>query len=69
MLYDRAGPGAGTGRRRRVAARTRLDFWFDAVLLLGYTLAYSYGFTGIAIWRSASKSGVTLPAGWVCASV
>jgi hypothetical protein len=37
------------GRRRRVAARTRVDFWFDAVLLLGYTLAYSYGFTGIAI--------------------
>jgi Domain of unknown function (DUF4405) len=26
-----------------------VDFWFDAVLLLGYTLAYSYGFTGIAI--------------------
>ena len=38
-----------TGRRRRVAARTRLDFWFDAVLFLGYTLAYSYGFTGIAV--------------------
>jgi hypothetical protein len=36
-------------RRRRIAARTRLDFWFDAVLLLGYTLAYSYGFTGIGI--------------------
>src|ERR1700733_452161 len=49
MLSDRAGPSAGTGRRRKVAARTRLDFWFDAVLLLGYTLAYSYGFTGIAI--------------------
>jgi Domain of unknown function (DUF4405) len=36
-------------RRRRIAARTRVDFWFDAVLLLGYTLAYSYGFTGIGI--------------------
>ena len=35
--------------RRRVAARTRLDFWFDAVLLVGFTLAYSYGFTGIGI--------------------
>jgi hypothetical protein len=35
--------------RRRVLARTRLDFWFDAVLVLGFTLAYSYGFTGIAI--------------------
>jgi hypothetical protein len=44
-----AGAAAGTGRRRRVAARTRLDFWFDAVLLVCYTLAYSYGFTGIAI--------------------
>ena len=38
-----------TGRRRRIAARTRLDFWFDAVLLVAYTLAYSYGFTGIGI--------------------
>ena len=38
-----------TSRRRRIAARTRLDFWFDAVLFLGYTLAYSYGFTGIAV--------------------
>jgi Domain of unknown function (DUF4405) len=37
------------GRRRRIAARTRLDFWLDAVLLTGYTLAYSYGFTGIGI--------------------
>jgi Domain of unknown function (DUF4405) len=35
--------------RRTVAARTRVDFWFDALLLLGFTLAYSYGFTGIAI--------------------
>ena len=42
-------PGARPGRRRRIAARTRLDFWFDTVLLLGYTLAYSYGFTGIGI--------------------
>jgi hypothetical protein len=44
-------PGApsGVSRRRRIAVRTRVDFWFDAVLLLGYTLAYSYGFTGIAI--------------------
>ena len=40
---------SGAARRRRIAARTRLDFWFDAVLLLGYTLAYSYGFTGIGI--------------------
>ena len=44
-----AGPAAGRGRRRKVAARTRLDFWFDAAILVGYTLAYSYGFTGIAI--------------------
>jgi hypothetical protein len=40
---------ASVVRRRRIAARTRLDFWFDAALLLGYTLAYSYGFTGIGI--------------------
>ena len=48
--YPLASPAeAKSGRRRRIAARTRLDFWFDAVLLLGYTLAYSYGFTGIGI--------------------
>jgi cytochrome b len=34
--------------RRRVLARTRLDFWLDAALLAAYTLAYSLGFTGIA---------------------
>jgi len=41
--------GAVTGSRRRVAARTRLDFWFDAALLVAYTLAYSIGFTGLAV--------------------
>ena len=40
---------SATGRRRRIAARTKLDFWFDVVLLVGFTLAYSYGFTGIGI--------------------
>ena len=37
-----------TVSRRRVLARTRLDFWLDALLLVAYTLAYSLGFTGIA---------------------
>jgi hypothetical protein len=37
------------GGRRRAAARARLDFWLDAVLLVGFTLAYSLGFTGIAL--------------------
>jgi hypothetical protein len=40
---------AGAGPRRRVPARTRLDFWFDGVLLAAYTLAYSLGFTGVAV--------------------
>jgi len=31
-----------------VLARTRLDFWLDALLLVAYTLAYSLGFTGVA---------------------
>jgi len=26
---------AAPARRRRIATRTRLDFWFDAILLLG----------------------------------
>jgi hypothetical protein len=34
--------------RRRILARTRLDFWLDALLLVAFTLAYSLGFTGIA---------------------
>ena len=37
-----------TVSRRRILARTRLDFWLDALLLVAYTLAYSLGFTGIA---------------------
>ena len=49
MATSPAGTISGAARRRGIAARTRLDFWFDAVLLLGYTLAYSYGFTGIGI--------------------
>ena len=40
---------AAPDRRARVAARTRLDFWFDAVILVGYTVAYSYGWTGVVI--------------------
>jgi len=42
-----ADPPAIAGRRR-ILARTRLDFWLDALLLVAYTLAYSLGFTGIA---------------------
>jgi hypothetical protein len=37
-----------TVSRRRILARTRLDFWLDALLLVAYTLAYSLGFTGLA---------------------
>jgi hypothetical protein len=32
-----------------VVARARFDFWFDAVILVGYMVAYSYGFTGVVI--------------------
>ncbi len=35
--------------RRRIWARTRLDFGLDAALLTAYVLAYSPGFTGLAI--------------------
>jgi len=41
-----ADPGAS---RRAVTARTRRDFWLDAAILAGYTLAYSFGFTGVAV--------------------
>jgi hypothetical protein len=45
-------PPNGTATRRRLSravARTRFDFWFDAVILVGYMVAYSYGFTGVVI--------------------
>ena len=44
-----AGRESPSRRRARVAARTRLDFWFDAIILAGYTVAYSYGWTGVVI--------------------
>ena len=51
-LGRRASPSTAAGvtaRRRRALARTRLDFWLDAVILVGYTLAYSFGFTGLVV--------------------
>ena len=44
-----AGPTSHRSRRAQVAARTRLDFCLDAIILVGYTVAYSYGFTGVVI--------------------
>jgi hypothetical protein len=38
-----------TASRRRILARTRLDFLLDGLLLVAYTFAYSLGFTGIAV--------------------
>lgn len=35
--------------RWQLPGRTRLDFWLDAVILVSYVFAYSYGFTGDAI--------------------
>jgi len=47
-----------TASRRRILARTRLDFWLDGLLLVAYTFAYSLGFTGIAIHEYGSASGL-----------
>jgi hypothetical protein len=51
-----------TASRRRILARTRLDFWLDALMLVAYTLAYSLGFTGIATheWLGAGLGVVLL---------
>jgi hypothetical protein len=51
-----------TASRRRILARTRLDFWLDVLLLVAYTLAYSLGFTGIATheWLGIALGGVLL---------
>lgn len=42
-------PAPSPAGRRRVLARARLDFCLDAAILAGYTFAYSFGFTGIAV--------------------
>ena len=47
-LPPAATPTGASDRRRRIAARGWTS-WFDAILLVGFTLAYSYGFTGIGI--------------------
>ena len=51
-----------TGGRGRILARTRLDFWLDALLLVAYTLAYSLGFTGLATheWLGIGLGAVLL---------
>jgi len=51
-----------TASRRRILARTRLDFWLDAFLLVAYVLAYSLGFTGIATheWLGIGLGAVLL---------
>ena len=47
-------PTARLAGRRRILARRRLDFWLDATILVGFTLAYSFNFTGDAVheWLS-----------------
>ena len=35
--------------RHRILAQTRLDFWLDGALLAAFVLAYSIGFTGLAV--------------------
>lgn len=35
--------------RRQILARTRLDFWLDGSILVGFIFAYSFGFTGDVI--------------------
>lgn len=44
---NRAAPGRPGSRR--AAARMRLDFWLDAVLLVAFLVAESFGLTGDAI--------------------
>ena len=47
------GPAAASAaaaiRRRRILVRSRLDLWLDAAILVGFTFAYSFGFTGLAV--------------------
>ncbi len=38
-----------TTPRRPVSRRTRLDFWLDLVLVVAFTLDYSFQFTGLTV--------------------
>jgi hypothetical protein len=58
--------------RRKVAARTRLDFWLDGALLAAFVLDYSFRFTGLSVHEwvgiglgSALVVHVTLHWDWV----
>jgi hypothetical protein len=45
-----AAPAAAAAiRRRRILVNRRLDLWLDAAILAGFTFAYSFGFTGLAV--------------------
>jgi hypothetical protein len=35
--------------RRKVAARTRIDFWLDGALFVAFALDYSFRFTGLSV--------------------
>jgi Domain of unknown function (DUF4405) len=51
-----------TPTHRRVRARTRLDFWLDLAIFVGFVVAYSFGFTGPAIheWWGLAIGAVLL---------
>jgi hypothetical protein len=48
MTSITASPPA-TKRRARIPRKTRFDFWFDLVMLIAFTLDYSFRFTGLAV--------------------
>jgi cytochrome b561 len=48
-VYAEQVSGRRPATRRRVPARTQLDFWLDLVLLVAFALDYSFQFTGLSI--------------------
>ncbi|MFN8052619.1 MAG: hypothetical protein U0Q22_14325 [Acidimicrobiales bacterium] len=48
---------------RALPARTRLDYWLDAALLVAFTLDYSFRFTGLTIheWIGIGLGVALLP--------
>jgi hypothetical protein len=45
----RGEPAPRLAGRRRILARRRVDFWLDVTILVSFSLAYSFGFTGDAV--------------------
>jgi hypothetical protein len=49
LMSESPPAGGEVSRRLRVSRRPMFDFWLDTVMLIAFTLDFSFRFTGLAI--------------------